>query len=595
MPARQANPKYLAADAQRQNQDLAAATEADRRNSGVTRSEEQLGEDAFNASEKSSGSNLRSINGITYDMSEWKSDGPQGLTDIKPERPSASELQGASWAGSQAEAKAKANFQEYKPPTGKVSDYKPSKSKGDIEAEKTDEMLTRGARLAEKKEKEAEAPRKPKRTPGGTPKYKGPSQIIGSEPITEPDMDVVDEGMPEPLIGKKGGYTGVTTKGYLDPYNEDGTLAESAKEGILSTTMREVPSGRPDKVLGHVPVRSPRELAGYEKPTVNRSGNVIPPMAVDTFGSQPTDRKQAEAENKRLRENRGTPVITTVFDPNVRSARPSRGKTPERQAVLGAMRETRAADLASQGKEMTTVHPAVMATAKRLGKTSKYNLDDDYMSSPSFLVHPAVTDSIIAHELGVHHTLGTDDDHLAKYLGGKPLEAQSRREAALRIVDRHIRKNPEKTPGEFDLLRGMVHAGSSPQQTLRAARSGESSNVVVNGQNVTLAAGSSENRQRIADTTTNITAQAEAAPKAARGATAGTPTAPLAGSNRVAVRRVGQAPEEAVIREFTPQEASNKAKLPKPDDSKGPRLVDLGGLRPGEKNTNKTLKEEKDS
>jgi hypothetical protein len=595
MPARQANPKYLAADVQRQNEDLETATAADRRMSGVTLSEEKLGENSFNASEKSSGSNLRSINGITYDMSEWKADGPQGLTDIKPERPSASELQGASWAGSQAEAKAKANFQEYKPPTGKVSDYKPSKSKGDIEAEKTDEMLTRGARLAEKKEKEAEAPRKPKRTPGGTPKYKGPSQIIGSEPITEPDMDVVDEGMPEPLIGKKGGYTGVTTKGYLDPYNEDGTLAESAKEGILSTTMREVPSGRPDKVLGHVPVRSPRELAGYEKPTVNKSGNVIPPMAIDTFGSQPTDRKQAEAENKRLRKSRGTPVTTTVFDPNVRAARPSRGQTPERAAVLGAIRETRAADLAGEGKEMTTVHPAVMATAKRLGKTSTYNLDDNYMDSTSFLTHPAVTDATIAHALGVHHTLGTENDHLAAYLGGKPLEAQSRRAAAFKIVDRKLRGNPEKTPGEFDLLRGMVHAGSSPQQTLRAARSGESSNVVVNGQNVTLAAGSSENRQRIANNTTDIAAQAEAAPKIARGATAGTPTAPLAGTNRVAVRRVGQSPEEAQIREFTPQEARNRKNIPGVDDSKGPRVVDLGGLKPGEKNTNKTLKEEKDS
>jgi hypothetical protein len=318
-------------------------------------------------------------------------------------------------------------------------------------------------------------------------------------------------------------------------------------------------------------------------------------MAVDTFGSQPTDRKQAEAENKRLRENRGTPVITTVFDPNVRSARPSRGKTPERQAVLGAIRETRAADLASQGKEMTTVHPAVLDTAKRLGRTSTWNLDEDYMNSPSFLVHPAVTDSIIAHELGVHHTLGTADDHLAKYLGGKPLEAQSRREAAFKIVDRKRRELPEGKPGEFDLLRGMVHAGSSPQQTLRAARSGESSNVLVNGQNVTIAAGSSENRQRIADTTTKITAQAEAAPKIARGATAGTPTAPLAGTNRVAVRRVGQPPEEAQIREFTPEEARNKSKLPKPDDSKGPRLVDLGGLRPGETSPNKVLKEEKDS
>jgi hypothetical protein len=141
----------------------------------------------------------------------------------------------------------------------------------------------------------------------------------------------------------------------------------------------------------------------------------------------------------------------------------------------------------------------------------------------------------------------------------------------------------------------MVHAGSSPQQTLRAVKSGESNDVVVNGQNVTIAKTSSENRQKIADTTTNITAQAEAAPKAALGTIAATPTAPLAGSNRVAVRRVGQAPEEAVIREFSPQEARNRKNVPGPDDSKRPPVIDLQGLKPGETSPNKVLKEEKDS
>jgi hypothetical protein len=364
---------------------------------------------------------------------------------------------------------------------------------------------------------------------------------------------------------------------------------------LRSTTMREVPAEGPRKPLAHVPVRSPRDAAPYEKPTVNKPGNVIPPMAIDTFGAQPTDRKQAEAENKRIRENRGVPVTTTVFDANTRAARPARGKTPERRAVLGAIREERAASLKSQDKEMTTVAPEVMDTAKRLGRTSTYNLDDDYMNSTSFLDHPAVQDATIAHALGVHHTLGTDDDHLAKYLGGRPLEAASRRAAAFKIVDRNRRGNPEKVTGEFALLRGMVHAGSSPQQTLRAVKSGESNDVVVNGQNVTIAKTSSENRQKIADTTTNITAQAEAAPKAALGTIAATPTAPLAGSNRVAVRRVGQAPEEAVIREFSPQEARNRKNVPGPDDSKRPPVIDLQGLKPGETSPNKVLKEEKDS
>lgn len=408
-------------------------------------------------------------------------------------------------------------------------------------------------------------------------RYTEPSKVT-SEPMTEPVTAVVEEKLTD------------------SAHDLRASMTEGKDPDILSTTMREVPAEGPEKILGHVPVRSPRDAAPYEKPTVNKPGNVIPPMAIDTFGAQPTDRKQAEAENKRLRENRGTPVTTTVFDPNVRAARPVRGKTPERQAVLAGIREERAASLADQGKEMTTVHPAVLDTAKRLGRTSMYNLDENYMNTTGFLASEAVQKATVAHALGVHHTLGTDDDHLHKYLGGRPLEAKARLAEAYKIVDRNLRKNPEKVPGEFALLRGMVHAGSSPQQTLRAARAGKSNDVVVNGQNVTIAEGSSENRQKIANTTTNITAQAEAAPKAAKlGSIAATPTAPLAGTGRVAVRRIGQPPEKAVIREFSPQEARNRKNVPGQDDSKGPRVVDLGGLKPGEKDTNKTLKEEKDS
>ena len=556
------------------------------------------GEIAFNEKERSSGSTTRSLNGITYDVEDRRAEvmaakggsGDYGTYQSDLEKAAdANDVIPASTLPAKTTDGPEPKVFDVKP-----SDYKPSKSKGDIESEKTDKMLTQGAKIAAKKEKEGKNPRRSKNDApaGGVPKYKeGPRNLIDSEAITEPDMDVVERDIPRAAYAdvpdpKREGYSiegSDLAPGYDDPND------------IRSTTMREVPSGRPDKVLGHIPVRSPRELAGYEKPTVNKSGNVIPPMAIDTFGAQPTDRKQAEAENRRLRESRGTPVTTTVFDPNVRAARPSRGKTPERTAVLGAIREKRAADLASEGKEMTTVHPAVMATAKRLGRTSTYNLDDTYMDSTSFLTHPAVTDAIIAHALDVHHTLGTDDDHLAKYLGGSPLEAQSRRAAAFKIVDRKLRGNPEKTPGEFALLRGMVHAGSSPQRTLREVRGGTSNDVVVNGQNVTLAEGSSESRQKIANTTTNITAQAEAAPKIARGSVAATPTAPLAGTNRVAVRRVGQPPEAAEIREFSPQELRNRRNVPGQDDSKRPRVVELGGLKPGEKNTNKPLKEEKDS
>ena len=421
-------------------------------------------------------------------------------------------------------------------------------------------------------------------------RYTEPSQVTGSEAITEPVKAVVEGDIPRAAYAdvpdpKRKGYSiegSDLAPGYDDPND------------IRSTTMREVNAEGPEKILGHVPVRSPRDAAPYEKPTVNKPGNVIPPMAIDTFGAQPTDRKQAEAENKRIRENRGVPVTTTVFDPNVRAARPARGQTPERATVLSAIREKRSAALASQGKDMTTVAPEVMDTAKRLGKTSMYNLDDNYMSTPGFLGHEAIQKATVAHALGVHNTLGTDDDHLHKYLGGRPLEAKARLAAAYKIVDRSLRGNPEKVAGEFALLRGMVHAGSSPQKTFREVKN-NSSEVLVNGQNVALAAGSSENRKVIADKATKITAQTESAPKIARGSVAATPTAPLAGTERVAVRRVGQAPEEAVVREFSPQEKRNRKNVPGPDDSKRPPVIDLQGLKPGETSPNKVLKEEKDS
>ena len=492
-PVRKANPKFLAADAQRANEDLAETVDKDRRRTGAVR-EDLTGEDAFNASEESSGSSIRSINGVTYDMNEWKNGTGFVKNDARPERPSASELQGATWAGSQPEAKALSEGKEYNPAT-KISDYKPTKSEGDIAAEKADENLVLGARLAEK--------------------------------------------------------------------------------GKIDSTPRKI--------------KPPKKK--------EQTGTVIPQTVIDTFGSLPVDSRQAEIENKRLRSSRSIPTQTTTFDPNKISARPARGKTPERGVVLAGMREERAASLAAEGKEMTTVAPEVMATAKSLGGTDMYNLSEDYMNSTAFLSHEAVQKATVAHALGVHHLLGDEkNDKLHQYLGGRPLEAKSRLAAAYKIVDRNRRGNPEKVKGEFDLLHGMVHAASSPQQTLRAVKSGKSTNVLVNGQSVALAEGSSEARQNIADTTSDIVRQTEAAHADVSGQGVGTPYAPDARLGRVAVRKVGQPEEESVIRDFTPAEIRNKAKLPKVDDSRGPRvIVDASGLRPGEKLPTKTLKEEKDN
>jgi hypothetical protein len=556
-----------------------AATEA-------TRQDLLSGENAFNARETASGSTLRSLNGVTYDLKEYKASlpanqiskavRPYDISEFEPKTtPSTTSSTSTPTVASTPTAPAKS-------PIFKKVDVIKARRGGTVHSDKTisdfeKEHPDSDASSAATGKTLSEANKKSR--------FKEPSKIIGSTPITEPDMDVVEEKLTDSAQDLRASMT-------------------AGKEpDILSTTMREVPSGRPDKVLGHIPVRSPRELAGYEKPKVNKPGNVIPPVAIDTFGAQPTDRKQAEAENKRLRENRSPSITTTVFDQNVRSARPVRGQTPERAVVLGAIREKRSAALASEGKTMTTVAPEVMDTAKRLGRTSAYNLDESYMSTPGFLSHEAIQKATVAHALGVHHTLGTDDDHLAKYLGGRPLEAKSLLATAYKVVDRNLRGNPEKNPGEFAILRASVHAGITPSRLLRNLRAGKSNDVVVNGQNVQLAEGSSENRQKIANTTSAITAQTEAAPKILRGSMAATINAPLAGSNRVGRRKIGEPLEKAVNKEFTPAEARNPLVKMGKDDSKGPKVIDtnvksgadLQGLRPRETSPNKVLKEEKDS
>ena len=527
MPTRQANPKYLAADAQRQNEDIAAATEADRRKSGVIRSEEQLGEDAFNASEKTTGSNLRSINGITYDMSDWKADGPEGLTDTKPERPSASEIQGATWADSIGEAKARANFKDYIPPTGKISDYKPKKTAGELTAERFAAKPTPGVTEGPNKSDSStdyeqnptfEKVDKIKARRGGKiygdlilddferehPDSPASSDATGktlseankksryTEPlakptkrtlVTESARAVVEgdvpgaayEQIPNP---KKPGYSMEgpnVAAGYDDPND------------IRSTTMREVPAEGPRKPLAHVPVRSPRDAAPYEKPTVNKPGNVIPQTLIDTAtgSDRDIDITQAELENKNLRENRTNPTTTSPYDPNKTPGRDTFGRTPERDLTQAAIRAVRAADLASQGKEMTTVHPAIMSTAKRIAATSRFGLkkDDPYFDTTDFLNHPAIQEATIAHATDTHHDISL----LHQALGGKAPEIARRRNAWFKIADRKLRGNPEKRKGEFDMLAAAVRKGTNPMTVARKLERGQKPGITLNGTAPTLA------------------------------------------------------------------------------------------------------------
>jgi hypothetical protein len=610
-PARQANPKYLAADVQRQNEDLAAATEADRRRSGVIRSDKALAEDSFNASEESSGSNLRSINGITYDLSEWKASGPKGINDSKPERPNASELEGATWADSLDEAKAKANFKPYTPPSGKISDYKPKKTAGEITAQVLTATptpgVTEGLNKSDSSTDYEQDPtftrvKKVKARKGGT--LHGVKEVRDFE-TEHPDSDQSSAatGKTTAAANKNSSFTeplakptkrtivteparAVVEESISDSAHDlRASMSEGQEPDITSTTMREVPAegpaapvrikDLPGKPIAAVPTRTSRNTAPYAKPTVNKPGYVIPPIAMDTFGTQEVDREQAEKERKLHVGNKIESTKTTILDPNERPAKPVAGQTPEAALIAASRREVYARELAGQKtpegkpKELTTVHPAVLDTAKRLGLTDMYNLDKDYVNSTAFLAHPAIRKATVAHEYGVHHLLGTENDLLHQYLGEKPIEAEDRLARAYKIVDRKRRGNPESEPGEYEGLGAMIRAGSSPQQTLRAIRGGKKTDVTINGVTPTLAPGSSYNRSVTHDNAGKITDQVETAPKVALGSIAATPTAPLAGTGRIAVRRIGEEPEKAKIREFSPRELRNKKKyVPTSDDSK---------------------------
>jgi hypothetical protein len=475
MPTRQANPKYLAADAQRQNEDLAAATEADRRKSGVIRSEEELGEYAFNASEKASGSNLRSINGITYNMSDYRADGPEGLTDTRPERPSASEIRGATWAGSQAEAQAKATGKPIVESTG-ISNYKAKKTAGELTAERFTTTPTPGVTEGpNKSDSSLDYDQNPTFEQVDKIKARKGGKIYG-----EMVLDNIERESEGPTTVKYGDTLSKANTEGTNPYNKDGSVKPEYNDpnNIHSTTMHE---HNGEIVEGGV------QKAPYQKPPVAKRGNVIPQNLIDTAtgSDRDVDTTQAELENKNLRENRTNPTRTSPYDPNTTPNTATFGRTPERDMTQAAMRASRAADLASQGKEMTTVRPEIMSSAKALAATSRFGLkkDDPYFDTTDFLNHPAIQEATIAHAFGVHH----DVSILHRALGGRAPEVARRRNAWFKVADRKLRGNPEKVPGEFEVLGAAIRKGTPPGTVTRKLERGQKPGITLNGQAPTLA------------------------------------------------------------------------------------------------------------
>ena len=424
-----------------------------------------------------------------------------------------------------------------------------------------------------------------------------------------------------------------------DPYREDGQVKAkyNNQDNIYSTTLSLDPStgeavetgvrhnvpevfekikgkfkgryaGQPSKAEKDViarPTKSKRPVPAPKPQT----GKVIPNILLDNAGSEAVDTEQARRDAAVARGERTGQLKPGPYGSQGTSAKPSvGGKTAARTVILAAKREKRAGELAAQGKKMTTVHPAVLDLAKRIAKTH-YNMTDDQIESnpTQFLSHESIKDATVAHVFGVghdelHKLFGDKEKKISGYYGGKPLEAARRRAEAFKIADRAMRGNPEEYEGERSLMHSMIHTGSTVTQTLRDVRSGTQSDVTVNGMTPVLAENSNEGRAAGQLAASKIAAEHTEAPKKARraprGSVAAKPEAPLGTSGRVAVRQIGQKPEEAVVREFTPREKANKDSVPTADDSKSlvmsePKVESLDAIKEKE-DTSKVLREEKD-
>jgi hypothetical protein len=604
MPARQANPKYLAADVQRQNEDLQRFTDADTmRNVG---DQDSTGEAAFSRSEAAKGSTLRSLNGVTYDMKDYsdylntrpanemsKATSPYDISEFDPnsastavtpsadDRPSAIVNTKPLNTGMVDNRESEIEPEEDRRPVDvqiqhkEVREYE-QKSKGPTTVEY-------GDTLSEKNKKSTFKTPSVKETVERTT-YKRPEKMYVEE---DPDK----------------------TLAHLDDeeYDFRGETAD-----ILSTTMREVqPEGPAAPTTRKVQIRRPGVAATYDKPDVASTGTVIPQRVIDTYTG--SDASVDEEQAKRDRANRTPLTSTGPYDPNKTPGRDTFGRTPERRATQAAMRETRAAELAADGKEMTTVAPHIMKSAVALAKSSRFNItDDSYLSSTQFLDHPAVQEATIAHAFGVHH----DFSILHNALGGRAPEIARRREAWFKVADRKLRGNPEKTPGEFETLGAAIRKGTTPTTVTRKLERGQKPGITINGQTPTLAPAApiadvqtptrAGDRAMHANTTANIMYQQQQAAKEAHkimtftplktttmrlnettgeaydsdnkeellkntaqssgGTTAG--VAP-AGSNMVTVRNKNNPDQPAVTRPFTKKELLNKGNVPTSDDSKG--------------------------
>jgi len=473
----------------------------------------EVGEAAFSAKEKASGSPLRSVNGVTYDVDQVKADLPGTKLD-KVKAPY--DIDSETWVAKE-DSETTAQAQER------------------AKTIKNSSRATAAAGAADT-----------------TTSYEAPKELA------EPVFQKIEGTF-------KGRYAGQPSK---------------AEKDVVARSVR------PRKAVGPKP----------------QKGNVVPQVLLDNAGSEVVDMEQARRDAAVSRRERTEQITPGPYGSQGTAAKPSvGGKTAARTVILAAKRQKRAGELAAQGKKMTTVHPDVLDLAKRIAVSRGMTHEQINANETDFLGSEHVRDATIAHVFGVKH----DELHkLTAFYGGKPLEANRRRAETFRIADRAMRGQEEEYEGERSLYHSMIHTGSTATQTLRGVRRGKPGEVTVNGMTPVLAGNSNEGRAAASIAANRITGEQTEAPKkarsAARGSIAAKPEAPLGTSGRVAVRQIGQKPEEAVIREFTPREKANKDAISGADDSKalvmseGPSKPRVESLDAMKEDPTKVLREEKD-
>jgi hypothetical protein len=516
---RKANPKYLAADVQRQNEEGAARAEADRRNSTYMDdiADMEAGEAAFNARERASGSTLRSEKGVTYDIKQKEAElevpKPKDITAESVEkRAKEKAARKTQW---EADLNSARNIpaRETKPSTSVsdstdtgieqpyVSPYTPSVTEKEKEASAADQKLVAAGRTAEAKEKTGKNTRKLRSTtisadsqdiykPDGS--LKDEYNDINNNPLSTTTMRLRDKS---PLFISKQhkklfNLKTKATKDLAEKHAKELENADSmSDEDYLATTARhdkerkDLEAALPTPAEGYYNSPKSREMSVVDTGKLNKPSFPIKPktsrLSARNIANWPTTSDEIhgksigelEEEDKATRSRRSPGGLkTTELRLNDITSASRAGKSKERNLVEAAKMSERAEQLGVEGKSITTTEPHILDRAKRLAKRmdSSVNTDD-----PLFHRSEYVRMATVMHHAGIGEdtTGGTADyDKLKRFAGDHNFKDSV--ETARQFFDNQKRFNSGKLT-TYSTNPGFKEEGINPETDHFRTKSGE--------------------------------------------------------------------------------------------------------------------------